>query len=159
MTTTLTTGPIFDGAVQAATVFAQQASAANVKVNLQQLSVSDFYGPNYLKWKFAQDWWGPNPYLTTASQATANGAPINECHFHNARYNDLYKQALSLPVGAKQTDVIHEMCTIDYDEGGYIIPFYSPQVDGFSPTLVGPVKNVCGSLSGYYFRSFWFKGK
>ena len=159
MTTTLVTGPIFDGAVQAATVFAQQASAANVKVNLQQTTVSNYYGPNYLKWHFAQDWWGPNPYLTAASQATANGAPINECHFHNARYNQLYKQALSLPVGPRQAEVVHEMCKIDYDEGGYIIPFYAPNVDGFSPKLVGPVKNVIGSLSGQYLRSFWFNGK
>jgi len=157
MTTTLVTGPIFNGSVQAATVFAEQAKAAKVKVNLQQTTVTDYYGPNYLKWKFAQDWWGPNPYLVTASQATANGAPINECHFNNARYNQLYKQALALPAGAKQADVIHEMCMIDYNEGGYIIPFYAPLVDGWSPKLVGPVKNVIGSLSGQYFRSFWFK--
>lgn len=157
MTTTLVTGPIFDGAVQAATVFAQQASAAGVKVNLQQTTVTNYYGPNYLKWKFAQDWWGPNPYLVTASQATAKGAPINECHFSNGRYNQLYKQALALPAGPKQADVIHEMCMIDYNEGGYIIPFYAPLVDGFSPKLVGPVNNVIGSLSGQYFRSFWFK--
>lgn len=159
MTTTLVTGPIFDGSVEAATVFAEQAAAANVKVNLKQTTVTDYYGPNYLKWDFAQDWWGPNPYLVTASQATVKNAPINECHFSNARYNELYTQALAQPIGPKQTELIHEMCLIDYDEGGYIIPFYAPLVDGFSPNLVGPVKNVIGSLSGQYFKSFWFKGK
>ena len=159
MSTTLITGPIFDGAVGAATVFAEQAAAAGVKVNLKQTTVTDYYGPNYLKWDFAQDWWGPNPYLVTASQATAQGAGLNECHFSNVRYNQLYKQALALPAGAKQTEVIHEMCMIDYTEGGYIIPFYTPLVDGFSPKLVGPEKNVIGSLSGQYFKMFWFKGK
>jgi peptide/nickel transport system substrate-binding protein len=158
MTTTLVTGPIYDGAVEAATVLAEQAAAANVKINLKQTSVTDYYGPNYLKWTFAQDWWGPNPYLVTASQATAKNAPLNECHYSNPRYNQLYKQALALPTGAKQTEVIHEMNKIDYTEGGYIIPYYAPLVDGYSPKLVGPVKNVIGSLSGQYFKLFWFKG-
>ncbi len=157
MSTTLVTGPIFNGSVQAATVFAEQAAAAGVKVNLKQTTVTDYYGPNYLKWDFAQDWWGPNPYLVTASQATAKGAGLNEAHFSNARYNSLYKQALALPTGSRQTEIIHEMNMIDYNEGGYIIPFYSPLVDGFSPKLVGPVSNVVGSLSGQYFKSFWFK--
>jgi peptide/nickel transport system substrate-binding protein len=158
MTTTLVTGPIFDGSVEAATVFAEQAAAANVKVNLQQTPVTEYYGANYLKWVFAQDWWGPNPYLVTASQATLKTAPINECHFDNPRYNQLYNEALALPEGgAKQTEIIHEMCMIDYTEGGYIIPFYAPLVDGFSPKLVGPVSNKIGSLSAQYFKSFWFK--
>ena len=94
----------------------------------------------------------------TASQATLNTAPINECHFDNPRYNQLYNEALAQPIGsAKQTEIIHEMCMIDYTEGGYIIPFYAPLVDGFSPKLVGPVSNKIGSLSAQYFKSFWFR--
>ena len=53
----LVTAPVFQGVVQAAQVFAQQASAAGVKVSLRKLDTGTFYGPNYLKWTFAQDFW------------------------------------------------------------------------------------------------------
>jgi peptide/nickel transport system substrate-binding protein len=158
MTTTLVTGDIYNGAVQAATVFAEQAKAAGVTVNLSNIPSSTLYGPNYLKWTFSQDWWGPNPYLIDVSQATLNTAPINECHFDNAQYNQLYSEALAAPFGStKQTDIVHEMMTIDYNEGGYIIPFFAPSIDGYAPNVVGPVPNKIGPLSGGFFKTFWFK--
>ena len=52
MVTELVTGPIAQGTVEAAQVFAQQAKGAGVTVNLRSISVTEYYGPNYLKWAF-----------------------------------------------------------------------------------------------------------
>ena len=155
---TCITGPIHQGAVEAATVFAQQASAANVTVALQQTTVTEYYGSNYLKWVFAQDWWGSDYYLPQVSFATLPHATWNETHFSDPHYTSLYQQALATTDKAKQTEIVHEMCMIDYTQGGYIIPFFAPTIDCYSPKLVGPLPAKTGtSLSNYWFKNFWFK--
>ena len=64
---TLVTSPIQQGAVSAATILAQQAKAANVNVVLQTVPTSEFYGPNYLKWTFAEDFYFYSPYMLQAT--------------------------------------------------------------------------------------------
>ncbi len=55
---TLTTSDqIGVGIYETAQIFAEQAKAANVNVNLQKLTQSAFYGPNFEKYTFAQDDW------------------------------------------------------------------------------------------------------
>ncbi|MHB1929630.1 MAG: ABC transporter substrate-binding protein, partial [Acidimicrobiales bacterium] len=60
---TLVTSDIKTGAIQGATVLTQQAAAAGININLSQVTSTTFFGPNYLKWTFAQDWWSGYPYL------------------------------------------------------------------------------------------------
>ena len=81
----------------------------------------------------------------------------NECHFDNPRYNQLYKEALATIDIAKQTEIVHEMQMIDWTEGGYIIPFFSPTIDGYSPRLVGPRPTKTGlPLTNYGLKNFYF---
>ena len=63
LTTTFITAPMGQGAVQSAQVLAQQAKAAGVTINLREVTVTDFFGPNYLKWVFSQDTWEYFPYF------------------------------------------------------------------------------------------------
>jgi peptide/nickel transport system substrate-binding protein len=157
MKTTLVTGPIHQGAVAAATVFAEQAAAANVKVTLSQINVTEYYGTDYLKWVFAQDWWGAGYYLPQVSFSMLPTSVWNETHWNDPAYYSLYNQALATTDVAKQTELVHEMCMIDYMQGGYIIPFFTPTIDGYSPKLVGPLPSKTGtSLANYWFKKFWF---
>src|SRR5262249_35920609 len=54
---TLVTSPMAQGIVNMATVFAQQAAGAGIKVAINNVPVSTFFGTNYLSWTFAQDFW------------------------------------------------------------------------------------------------------
>src|SRR5579862_2580285 len=47
LTVQLTTAPVYQGIVEAAQVFVQQALGAGVKVNLNKTDSGTFYGPNY----------------------------------------------------------------------------------------------------------------
>ncbi len=89
MTTTLITGPIFDGAVGAATVFAEQAAAAGVKVNLQQTPVTDYYGSELPEVGLRPGLVGSESLSRHGESGHVKGA-LNECHFANPRYNQLY---------------------------------------------------------------------
>ena len=153
---TLVTSDIAQGTVLAAQVFAQQASAAGISVSVDDVTVNEFYGTNYLKWQFAQDYWFYNLYLPQVSLATLPSAPFNETHWNNPRYNSLYAQAIATGDDALRTELAHEMQQIEYAEGGYIIPFFPPVIDGFGANVGGLVPSRIGlSLNAYDFKGVW----
>ena len=144
---TLVTSDIAQGTVLAAQVFAQQASEAGVSVSVDDVTVNEFYGTNYLKWPFAQDYWFYNFYLPQVSLATLPSAPFNETHWDNARYNSLYAQAIATVDPALRTEIAQEMQRIEYDQGGYIIPFFPPVIDGFGANVGGLVPSKIGLVA------------
>ncbi len=137
MTVELVTADFAPGVLQAAQVFAQQAKGAGVKVKIRQLPVGTFYGPSYLTWTFAQDFWGYNPYLSQVAQATLPKSPYNETHWNDATYNSLYKQANSAVDSTKRCEIKYEMQKIDFERGGYIIAAYNKQLDLLSQRVHG----------------------
>jgi peptide/nickel transport system substrate-binding protein len=156
MTITLVTAPIAQGVVNMAQLFAQDAAKAGVKVNLRQITVTEFYGPNYLKWQFAQDYWYYQPYLPQVQQATLPASPFNETHFNNPQYIKLYGQALASLDKSKRTEIAHEMQSLDYHQGGYIIPVFPPVIDGYAPNVQGTVRSKTGgSFNLADFEHMW----
>ena len=132
----LVTADFTAGAVLAAQVFAQQAQAAGVTVTLRNLSVTDFFS-NYLKWTFSQDFFACGPFMSVAAQTTVPNANFNETHFDDPRYNSLYQQANGTLDATKRCELIKEMQSIQFTEGGYIIPSYNPTVDLMSTKVNG----------------------
>ena len=60
---------------------------------------------------------------------------------------------------SKRCDIIHEMQTIEYNYGGYIIPFFNDLVDSYSTKVAGfkPSKATLNLDSfGHGFRTIWF---
>jgi hypothetical protein len=48
------------------------------------------------------------------------------------------------------------MQQIEYNEGGYIIPFFPPVIDGFGANVGGLVPSKIGlSLNAYDFKGVW----
>jgi peptide/nickel transport system substrate-binding protein len=160
LTTTLVTAPIRTGAVQMAQVLKQQASAAGMTINLNSITSTAFFGPDYLKWTFAQDWWSGYPYLRQAGYSMVPGSPWDETHWdtspYGARYLSIYKQALATVDKAKQAALVHEMMLMDWNDGGYVIPAFNPVIVGQSPSLQGAVNQTSGDpWIEYRFRTMW----
>jgi peptide/nickel transport system substrate-binding protein len=156
LTVQLVTSDIGQGTIQAAEVLAQQASAAGMHMNVSTVTVNDFYGPGYLKWVFAQDYWYYNFYLPQVSLATLPTSPFNETHFDNPAYNKLYAEAIATIDPAKRQELSYEMQRIDYTEGGLIIPFFPPVIDGYGANVEGLVPSKGGlSLNAYDFKRVW----
>jgi peptide/nickel transport system substrate-binding protein len=150
------------GMVDAATIFASQAKAAGVTVNVH--NSPNFYSTQYLKVAFSSDFWGTRNFLPQVSNGSIHGAPYNETHWPPAsgpgsNYASLYKQALAEVDESKRCDVIHEMQSIEYNYGGYIIPFFNDLVDSYSTKVAGfkPSKATLNLDSfGHGFRTIWF---
>jgi peptide/nickel transport system substrate-binding protein len=134
-------------------VLAQQAASAGIKVHLRELTATEFFGPNYLKWTFAQDYWYYFGYLSQVTQATLPKAFYNECHFNDPKYTSLYYQCCAITDPAKRVGLEHEMQEIDYTTNGYIIPYFPPVIGGYAKNLQG----VMGSRNGSSFNNCDFK--
>jgi peptide/nickel transport system substrate-binding protein len=150
------------GMVELATVFAQQAKAGGVTVNVR--NDPNYYGDSYLKLAFSVDFWGTRGYLSQVQQGSLPTAPYNETHWPpksgtGSNFGSLYKQALAATDDSKRIEIEHAMQKLEYDDGGYIIPFFGSLLDGYSSKVAGfaPSKGTLNLASyGHGFRTIWF---
>ena len=152
------------GMVDSATVFANQVKAANVGITINVINDPNYYGNQYLKLPFSVDFWGTRNYLSQVANGMLPTAPYNETHWPpksgpGSNYISLYNQALAETDPTKRCELIHEMQTIEYNEGGYIIPFFNDLVDAYSSKLSG-FQSSKGTLNldsfGRGFCKPWF---
>jgi peptide/nickel transport system substrate-binding protein len=151
------------GMNEGAQVFAQQAKAAGVTVNVKILDSGAFYGDNYLKWTFSTDFWGTRNYLSQVAAGSLPSSPYNETHWPDAprkKYIALYNQALGTVSTAKRTAITHEMQKLEYQFGGYLVWGFSTLLDGYSTKLQGLKTGDKGVLPfnafGHGYRTIWF---
>jgi peptide/nickel transport system substrate-binding protein len=156
LTVDLVTTPNAPGMVQAAQVFATQAKKAGINVNVVQQTTTDYFANSYMKVPFSQDYWQTGTYMFTAGQAQVPTAPFNFTRFNDPEYNALYAQAIAELDQGKRAELINKMAHIDYDRGGYIIPYFFPVIDAASPKVGGIKENANGySPGGNNFATFW----
>ncbi len=163
LTVELITSPADTGMVEGATIFAENAKAGGVTVNVRNVDGNTIYGDQYLKWPFSADYWGTRSYLPQVAFATLRGAAFNETHWDRhpqyRRYVRLYNQAVGTINPKKRADLIREMQRLEYDNGGYIIWGFKNLTDAYS-TKVGGFKPDRGTLNlnkyGNGFRTIYF---
>jgi peptide/nickel transport system substrate-binding protein len=150
------------GMVELASVFASQAKDAGVTITVK--NDPNYYGDAYLKLAFSVDFWGTRGYLNQVQQGSLPTSPYNETHWPpksgtGSNFGSLYQQALAETDSGKRIEIEHEMQKLEYDLGGYIIPFFGSLIDGHSSKVAG-LKPSKGTLNlagfGHGFRTIWF---
>jgi peptide/nickel transport system substrate-binding protein len=154
LTVELVTSPVFNGVVEAAQVFAEQAKGAGVNVKVRKVDTGTFYDPDkYLKWPFAQDFWASRVYLAQVAQGDLPNSPFNETHWGKGKFESLINQARGTVDEAKRKEILHQAQQMQYDQGGYIIPYFSNIIDAYSSKVSGFVP----AKSGFPFGNYWLK--
>ena len=157
LTVSLTTSAVATGTVAMATVLAAQAKAAGVTINLDNVPPGTFFGPDYLRWTFAQDYYNYYPYLSQVAESMLPGSPFNETHTGNPQYTSLYNQANATASPSLRKEILQEMQRYDFSEGGYIIPAYIDVLDAYSDKITGYTAGKVGQpLSNFDFEHFAF---
>jgi peptide/nickel transport system substrate-binding protein len=157
LTVTLTTSVITSGTIAMATVLAEQAKAAGVTIKLQNVPSGTFFGPDYLQWTFAQDYYPHSPYLAQAAYSMLPGSPFNETHTDDPGYNRLYRQANATTNPSLRKEILHSMQELDFTQGGYIIPAFVDSLDAYSDTIGGyTTARVDEPLSNFEYEHFYF---
>jgi peptide/nickel transport system substrate-binding protein len=157
MTTTLVTASISTGVVQQCVVFAQQAKAAGVTVNIQKLDTTTFYNNQYIQRVFSVDWWSTISWILDTGYTLLPTAVYNETHINDAQLNNMFAEVVSTQDAQQQKTIADEMQAILYNNSGYIIPCFPGQIDAYSNKVTGFVPDKSGfGLTWYRFREAWF---
>jgi peptide/nickel transport system substrate-binding protein len=157
LSTTLVTADVEEGAIESCLVFAEQAKAAGVHVNVQTLDTTTFYNSQYENRPFSVDWWETNSFFTQVAYGDGPGALYNECHWKNPQYDALYEQAIATSDESKRIELAHEMQHMLYTEGGLIIFAFRDGIDAYSNKVTGFVPDKTGqALSSWDFKSISF---
>ena len=156
LTVTLVTSPIFAGCLSVAQVFASQAAAAGVTVNLNQVTPTALFGSSYKKWTFAQDFWYETAYLPQVATEFLPTGPYNETHWDNPHYFALYNEAFATSNSSLRKEIVHEMQVIDYKDGSLIIPYFTATIDGLANNVGGVKPGQVGySFGNWSFHNMW----
>ena len=94
-TVTLHTSDAVPGFVESATLFAQQAKAAGVTVNVKKEAANAFFDTSllYTKLDFSQDFWAAGSLGAWYELALLSDAAWNETHWREPEYDKLIREA------------------------------------------------------------------
>jgi peptide/nickel transport system substrate-binding protein len=115
----------FSGAVDMAVLYAEQAKAAGIEVEVVREADDGYWSNVWLKKPFCMCYWsGRSTPDSIYSLAYAAGSDWNDTHYKNERFNELMVQARAELDAAKRTEMYAEMQTIYNGDGGTIIPMF-----------------------------------
>jgi peptide/nickel transport system substrate-binding protein len=87
------------------------------------------------------------------AQGDLPGSPFNETHWGKGEFEDLIQKARAELDDAKRREILHQAQEMQYEQGGYIIPYFSNIIDAYSAKLGGFKE----AKSGFPFGNYWFK--
>lgn len=148
----LVTSSIRSGVVEMSEVFAEQAKAAGVTINVKKVDPGVFLGDQYTKWTFGVDYWPPNGFFDQARASQRPDSIWNETHFNDEEFNALYDQGVKELDHDKRCDIAYKMQEIQRERGGYIVWGFGNLVDGYSAKFKGMKASRAGSMGAYDFN-------
>jgi len=154
---TMQISSLIPGFIESATLFAQQAASAGVKITLQQVDPNAYFNPSlqYLKFPFAESQWPVLSLKYFYLQSLAANAPYNETHYKSASFNTLLFKAIGELNQSKAQDYWNQVQKIQYDQGGYLQWVNADFVDGLSTKVKGLQPSSAGILGDHRFLDAW----
>jgi peptide/nickel transport system substrate-binding protein len=119
----------FDGAVDAAVLYAAQAGKAGITINVVREPDDGYWDNVWMKRPFCMSYWGgraTEDWMFTTAYAA--GGAWNETYWGNDRFMQLLLAARAELDDAKRREMYYEMQSIVRDDGGSIIPMYANYV-------------------------------
>jgi peptide/nickel transport system substrate-binding protein len=137
----------FTGAVDMATLYAEQAAAAGIAVQVVREPDDGYWSNVWLKKAFCMCYWSGRPTPDSIySLAYAVGAPFNDTHYANPHFNELMVSARAELDQAKRKAIYAEMELIYRDDGGTIIPLFRNYLFACGKQI-GHDKSMAGALT------------
>lgn len=154
LTFNLPTSDAVPGFVEAATVYAQQAAQAGVKVNVMNVPAATYYtsAAGFLTRPIAMDNGTTYQSLTLLFQTWyAKGAPYNETWWGHQAGGASAEKLIAEAIGAldqsKAQDLWHEAQTQQYSAGGTLVYATADYIDAVAPNIHGLTTTPAGNLN------------
>ncbi len=149
----------FPGAVDAAQLYQASAKAGGININVVQEPDDGYWSNVWLKKPWCACYWSGR--ATEDWMFSVNyelGAPWNDTHWENARFQELLVTARAELDTDKRRGMYHEMQSLVSQEGGTVIPMYANSVDANSNKLTnsGSIGNVFQMDNARFIERWWF---
>ncbi len=129
------------GLPEMSAALAEMAKDAGVTINVKVLDGGTYWGDEYTKRTFATSFWGTRPYLLQVATGSLNDAVYPETHWppaeHKEQWDAWYEEALAETDEAKRFEIIKQMQTLEYEEGGNIIWGFNNLLDAHASYVKG----------------------
>ena len=149
LTLHLQTSSVAPGMVEAATLFQQQAQAANVTVNITEVNPTSYFDPTsyYLKMPFAQSFW--QGFYTMGDyyvESIMTGGVGDETHWASKHSDALIRAAIAAPDAEAAKAAWALVQAEQHENGGYIWWGNIDNLDAASNKVGGIVPNPYQNL-------------
>jgi len=149
----------FAGAVDAAVLIKEQAKKAGIKINVVREPDDGYWSNVWIKKEWCMCYWGGRPVEDLMfSVAYSDGAPWNDTHWSNKRFNELLVDARAELDEDKRRKMYEEMQEICRNDSGTVVPLFNQMVEASSDKLDhGPMSGhmaIDGMRNG---ERWWFK--
>ena len=121
-----TADSVYAGAVDMGVLYAEQAKASGININVVREPNDGYYSDVWLKKPFCLVSWGARPTPDVMyTLAYKSDAAWNESRWQNERFNELLLQAKSELNDTLRAEMYREMGMLAREDGGTIIPFFN----------------------------------
>jgi len=131
----------FAGAVDAAVLMKEQAKKAGININVVREPDDGYWSSVWMKKEWCMCYWGGRPIEDMMfSVAYSDGAPWNDTHWKNDRFNKLLISARAELDTDKRRKMYWEMQEICRNDSGTVVPMFNQMVEASSDKLAhGPI--------------------
>lgn len=148
----------YAAAVDAAALYQSNLAPVGININIVNEPADSYWSNVWLKKPFmANDWGGRPTEDQMFSVAFKAGAPWNDTHLNNERFEKLLVEARAELDEAKRKELYGEMQQVVHDEGGSITPIIPNNVWAFNKRIAHD-ENISRAweLDGWQFINRWW---
>jgi peptide/nickel transport system substrate-binding protein len=149
----------FNGATDMAQLEKASADAAKIPFEIKKEPADGFWDNVWLKGAFVSSYWGGRAAATQMlSVAYSAGAPWNETHMNDPKFEKLLAEAKGEIDEGKRRPMIWEMQKILSDDGGAIIPVFKDWLDAHQDKVGGHTPHGGFDMdNGMILEKAWLK--
>jgi len=149
----------FAGAVDAAILIKEQAKKAGININVVRVPDDGYWSNVWIKKEWCMCYWGGRPIEDMMfSTAYAAGAPWNDTHWDNKKFNELLISARAELDEDKRRKIYYDMQEICKDDGGTVVPMFNQMVEASSDKLAhGPISGFMAMDGMRTAERWWMK--
>lgn len=131
----------FGGAVDASVLIKEHAKKAGIKIKVVREPSDGYWSNVWMKKGWSMCYWGGRPVEDMMfSVAYSAGAPWNDTHWNNERFNKLLVDARAELNTEKRRQMYYEMQEICRNDGGTVVPMFNQMVEASSSKMAhGPI--------------------
>jgi peptide/nickel transport system substrate-binding protein len=149
----------FAGSVDTASIYAENAKKAGIKLNIVRAPVDGYWSDTWGKKPFSACYWGGRPTEEGIfSQSWIGGENWDVTKWENARFRELLSQYRAELDKNNRRDILWELQQIARDEAGKVVLAFPPFLDAASDKVQhGKVAPNWYMDGGHAFERWWFK--